>query len=261
MHRLVTWRAAMRVKTLIVFVFCLFMLSLFTTGMISGVDLTPDTPPSFTPVQGDDLAPLRFEGVVNAGSCGPSYTVLSGDTLSSIAQLCGVSLEDLVMANPGLGNPNLISVGQVLRMPAAQAAPVQPLPTQQTNPVEQAAPPSPTEVPPAPTEAPALQSLADPAQDAPPSNIIPGALPGSTLTVEISDLQPFTPVQVTIGPMGGEHTPIGDANADDTGKLRIDAVVPLTARPGELWTVIAITKFEPIQEFSAEPFPIGGPVE
>lgn len=243
----------MRLKTLIIFIFCLFMLSLFVTGMISGVDLTPDTPPAFSPVR-EDMAPLRYEGVVNTGSCGPSYTVLSGDTLFSIARMCGVSLEDLIMANPGLGNPNLISVGQVLRIPSAPSAPAQSPAAVQSNPVEQAAPP-------APTEAPALQSLAAPAQDAPPSNVIPGTLPGSTLTVEILGLQPYTPVQVTIGPLGGEHTPIGDANADETGKLRIEAVVPLTARPGEMWTVIAITKFEPIQEYSAEPFPIGGPVE
>ena len=37
------------------------------------------------------------------GGCGSTYYVQWGDTLSGIAQLCGVSVYDLQLANPGLG--------------------------------------------------------------------------------------------------------------------------------------------------------------
>lgn len=52
-----------------------------------------------------------------------------GDTLSGIAAQFSVGLQDLVAANPGLGNPNLIHAGQVLNLPAAApAAPAAPAP-------------------------------------------------------------------------------------------------------------------------------------
>ena len=46
-----------------------------------------------------------------------TYTVQPGDTLSSISQVFGVSLEALEAANPDITDPNLIDVGQVLNIP------------------------------------------------------------------------------------------------------------------------------------------------
>lgn len=51
-----------------------------------------------------------------------SYTVVAGDTLSAIAQRFKVSMATLVALN-GLANPNLIFVGQVLKIPASSQAP------------------------------------------------------------------------------------------------------------------------------------------
>jgi len=45
-----------------------------------------------------------------------TYTVKSGDTLSAIAQLHGVSVEALSEAN-SLADPNVLQIGQVLRVP------------------------------------------------------------------------------------------------------------------------------------------------
>lgn len=50
------------------------------------------------------------------------YTVKSGDTLSGIAQQQGVSLSQLVSANPQIKNPNLIYPGQQINIPGAQNA-------------------------------------------------------------------------------------------------------------------------------------------
>jgi len=49
---------------------------------------------------------------------GTTYTVRSGDTLSSIARRFGVSTAAIAQAN-GIVNPNLIFVGQVLNIPGA----------------------------------------------------------------------------------------------------------------------------------------------
>lgn len=45
------------------------------------------------------------------------YTVVSGDTLTNIAQRYGVTVEAIILAN-NIPNPNQLSVGQVLIIPA-----------------------------------------------------------------------------------------------------------------------------------------------
>lgn len=49
-----------------------------------------------------------------------TYTVISGDTLHSVARKFGVSLNDLITANPQIENPQLIYPGQVLSIPTGQ---------------------------------------------------------------------------------------------------------------------------------------------
>jgi len=52
-----------------------------------------------------------------AQQSGERYTVRAGDTLSSIAANHGVSLPELLAANPQISNPNNINVGQVVNLP------------------------------------------------------------------------------------------------------------------------------------------------
>lgn len=53
---------------------------------------------------------------------GPAtYTIKAGDTLSAIAQSNGVSVNDLVQLN-GLGNADVLAVGQVLKLPVTAGA-------------------------------------------------------------------------------------------------------------------------------------------
>jgi len=49
-----------------------------------------------------------------------SYKIKSGDTVSQIAKRMGVRVQDIVSANPDLGNVNKIRVGQSLKIPAAK---------------------------------------------------------------------------------------------------------------------------------------------
>jgi LysM repeat protein len=67
--------------------------------------------PAFTPTAnpGRELPPIRTEA--------ESYTVEAGDFLARIAQNYNVTVEQLIEANP-LDNPNLLSPGQVLTIPA-----------------------------------------------------------------------------------------------------------------------------------------------
>jgi LysM repeat protein len=60
--------------------------------------------------------------VVQAGgACGGTYIVQWGDTLTAIAQRCGVSMEAILAANPGL-SPYLYA-GQTLVIPGPQTTP------------------------------------------------------------------------------------------------------------------------------------------
>ncbi|MEE2902897.1 MAG: SafA/ExsA family spore coat assembly protein [Myxococcota bacterium] len=58
-------------------------------------------------------------GQVPSGACpiGGQHTVASGDTLSAIARQNGVSLNELIQANPQIANPDLIYPGDKINIP------------------------------------------------------------------------------------------------------------------------------------------------
>ena len=66
-----------------------------------------------------------------------TYTIVQGDTLSSIAQRNGISLEALLSANPGI-SPTALSVGTKLVIPTAGQVTGEPSPTPALLPVRQA---------------------------------------------------------------------------------------------------------------------------
>ena len=82
------------------------------------------------------------EGVVAAETPLPTptpfaYTVQQGDTISSIALKFGVSMDDLMAANPEL-SPNAMSIGQVINIPSNPENPSgEPTPTPAPFTVEQ----------------------------------------------------------------------------------------------------------------------------
>jgi LysM repeat protein len=75
-------------------------------------------------VTGLALAPVA--PVIAQSPCGDTVTVQPGDTLWTIARICEVTLLDMVAANPTLTNPNLLFVGQVLRVPQPGETPSPP---------------------------------------------------------------------------------------------------------------------------------------
>src|SRR5512147_2251342 len=65
------------------------------------------------------LTSLAFTSPAFAMGCGSSVTVVSGDTLRKIADRCGTTVSALRLANPEVGNGNLIFPGQALLLPGA----------------------------------------------------------------------------------------------------------------------------------------------
>lgn len=62
------------------------------------------------------MGSLVTTGSAQAGGyCGTTYTVQWGDTLGRIASICGVSIDAIYAANPGLGS--VIYAGQVINIP------------------------------------------------------------------------------------------------------------------------------------------------
>ncbi len=51
-----------------------------------------------------------------SGDCGATYTVVSGDTPSGIAEKCGITTQQLLDANPGL-DPKAIHAGDKINIP------------------------------------------------------------------------------------------------------------------------------------------------
>jgi murein DD-endopeptidase MepM/ murein hydrolase activator NlpD len=84
-----------------------------------------------------------------------AITVQSGDTLSGIAAANGDSLAAVENANPQIGNPNLIYVGQTVYIPGAGSSSPAPAPYSPPAPSGNS---SPSYVPPAPAPAPAAAS-------------------------------------------------------------------------------------------------------
>jgi LysM repeat protein len=56
-------------------------------------------------------------GLAAGPALASTHTVQAGDTLSGIAAASGVSLARLEAANPGIANPNLITVGELVNVP------------------------------------------------------------------------------------------------------------------------------------------------
>jgi LysM repeat protein len=62
------------------------------------------------------MGSLVTTGSAQAGGyCGATYTVQWGDTLGRIASICGVTIDAIYAANPGLGS--VIYAGQVINIP------------------------------------------------------------------------------------------------------------------------------------------------
>jgi lipoprotein-anchoring transpeptidase ErfK/SrfK len=66
-------------------------------------------------------APANASEQVPERNCPETYRVVRGDWLSIIANRCGLTVQDLMEANPEITNPARIYVGQTIRIPGGAA--------------------------------------------------------------------------------------------------------------------------------------------
>lgn len=108
-------------------------------------------------------------------ACGPTVVIQPGDTLSAIAERCGVPLDTILAANPGI-DPLTLQVGQQITLSGEGAVSAEPLPDAGIVPA-----PVPIDPAPAPQPEPIPEPLPQPE---------PQPLPG-TEPVPIPEPQPL----------------------------------------------------------------------
>ena len=137
-----------------------------------GIPATPATPPGETP-----------------GAKG-TYKVVAGDSLSKIAQQSGVSLQQLLDANPEYkANPALVRVDAVIKLPSAQTTvptPAAPAPVIPTTPPTEQKPPATPQAPTTP-----------PAKTPPATSPSPIVIDNNALVPPKNPVVPTTPPPVT----------------------------------------------------------------
>ena len=67
------------------------------------------------------VAPAPRQTRVPPATGGTKYTIKAGDNLYAIAISYGITLEQLLAANPEITNPGLIFVGQIINIPTSGA--------------------------------------------------------------------------------------------------------------------------------------------
>jgi len=149
----------------------------FGGGGGAGSGKAPDSSKIPTATLPAELPQVRIlgESIVSTGGR-RTYTIRSGDTFSAVAERFGITLEDLVAANPDL-DPIGLQDGDVVNLPETASNPL-PEPEEATStpesdepavedtpvpeeplPTETPAPPPPTEAPPPAEATPTAQSL------------------------------------------------------------------------------------------------------
>lgn len=140
------------------------------------------------------------------GTGGPNqYVVRTGDTLFSLAQANGLTLAELLAANPQIANPDRIDIGDIIVLPVPGAP----------------APPT--------------------GGAGPQVNVSPASgLPGTLVQLSASGFAANSEVTIAVGPQGQGGTPAASATSrtDAAGILSTEILIPATAASGERWAVV-----------------------
>lgn len=132
------------------------------------------------------------------GDCGSVYIVQPNDWLSKIARNCGTTVDAIVALNPQIEDPNRLSVGQSLNMPAGSDAPVGPR----------------VQVTPRSGQA------------------------GTAITAIVSGFEPNTEVSVALRRPNELPISGFPATTNDQGALRTTVNLPADVQAGETWHVL-----------------------
>jgi len=91
---------------------------------LSALEQTNTQIPNYSLIYPGEVINISTSAVIPITGGTGTYTVVSGDTLGSIAANAGVSLAALEAANPQITNPDLIYVGQVINLSSGAVIPV-----------------------------------------------------------------------------------------------------------------------------------------
>ena len=171
--------------------------AVFALGGLTGAALAPDRTGGTPPAPPPALAPPPVP--TSTGQTGQMYKIGQGDTLSQIAGKRGVSVKDLLAANPEITNPDRIRAGQEIRLPGAISA--QSTPTR-TEPGRSYSPQ-------------AFQGTMTP----PPPTVIPGSSTGGTS----SSTKPADIYAGGVGTVANTQANIGTGYFQDSPESRLAA--------------------------------------
>jgi LysM repeat protein len=162
-------------------------------------------------------------GFSTTGStCGDSYSIQDGDTLGEIARSCGITLKELVKANPQIQNPNQVFTGQQIYLP-------DPLAGRGSG------------------EALAVSTT--------PFNAS-AFFPGNEIKIEAAGLPASTLVRVGLGLSVSGYTVLNESKTDAEGHLSLTLSLPAGAQPGETGFILVTTRGVPSVQRVSETFTI-----
>jgi len=152
------------------------------------------------------LATMGFTAVPIAqtkqSTCGTTYTVQSGDSLSSIAKTCNTTVNALEQANPQIINPGLIYPGEALNLPS-NVIPV-------TGPQVQIIPAS--------------------------------GQAGTKVKVSGTGFPASSTLNVTVAQQSASPVSTATVNTNSNGNFTTQVTIPSSAQAGSTWTLTAATQ-------------------
>lgn len=213
------------------------------------------------------VLPLVIVPAQAQGPCGPVYTVVEGDTLFSIARRCGLTVNQILTANPGLFDPGRILVGQRIVLPPGGPVVTPPIPGVPAFyvvregdtlfsiarrfgvSVEALLAVNPAIIDPNRIQIGQLLVIPDPGFRPPtltptpvtgPSVVLSpsSGQPGTVVQVFGAGFAPGVPVDVLVGPNLAQLTVVATPVADFLGRVSAQVTIPPSARATERWPVL-----------------------
>lgn len=146
---------------------------------------------------------------VAAATCGNTYTVVGGDTLTAIATKCGTTISSILALNTQIINANLIYVGQVLKLSGTVTTTPTPGTTYSGN---------------------AYITISS-----------TSAKPGDTIVVKAFNFPKNASIDFRVGKKGQGYSAVYDGLTDSSGYAKKSVTIPSSAAIGQNWVVKVIT--------------------